>query len=423
MLDARYLRTNPPGLREAILARNGDPFHLDQFLEADVAYRRLLSEVETLRAERTKESLEVGRRRKAGEDAATLQAEVKALGDRLKLAEEALGPALAAAETALHWLPNLAHASVPVGDAAHNTIVKTWKEPRRFDFPIVPHEELGARLDWIDMPRGTRMSGPGFPVLKGLGAKLERALINFFLDVHTLEHGHTEVAAPFLVRRESLFGTGQLPKLEDDMYRTTDDLFLIPTAEVSITNLYREEILDAALLPIRHVGFSPCFRREAGSYGRDTKGLTRVHQFMKVEMVRITTPEASYDEHEKLLADAEDILQRLDLPYRVLLLASGDTSFAAAKCYDLEVYASGADRWLEVSSCSNFEAFQARRLKMRYRPEPGAKPEFVHTLNASGLALPRILIAIIENYQTADGRVRVPEVLVPYLGGLRELGG
>ena len=423
MLDARYLRTNPPGLREAILARNGDPAHLDQFLEADVAYRRLLADVESLRAERTKGSEEVGRRRKAGEDAATLQAEVKALGDRLKVAEEALAPMELAVEQALHWLPNLAHASVPVGDATHNTIVRTWKEPRRFDFPIVPHEELGSRLDLIDMPKGTRMSGPGFPVLKGMGARLERALINFFLDVHTNEHGHTEVAAPYLVKRDALFGTGQLPKLEDDMYRTTDDLFLIPTAEVSITNLYREEILDGASLPIRHVGFSPCFRREAGSYGKETKGLTRVHQFMKVEMVRITTPEASYEEHEALLSDAEDILQRLDLPYRVLLLASGDTSFAAAKCYDLEVYSPGADRWLEVSSCSNFESFQARRLKMRFRAEPGARPEFVHTLNASGLALPRILIAILENYQTAEGRVRVPDVLVPYLGGLRELGG
>jgi len=423
VLDARYLRTNPPGLREAILAKNGDPVHLERFLEADVACRRLRTEVETLRAERTRGSEEVGRRRKAGEDAAALQAEVKGVGERLKVAEEALLPIEAALEETLHWLPNLAHHSVPVGDATRNEIIKSWKEPRRFDFPVVPHEELGARLGFLDMPRGTRMSGPGFSVLTGQLARLERALINFFLDVHTGEHGYTEVAAPFLVRRESLFGTGQLPKLEDDMYRTTDDLFLIPTAEVSITNLFREEILDAAELPIRRVGFSPCFRREAGSYGKETKGLTRVHQFMKVEMVRITTPERSYEEHERLLADAEDILQRLDLPYRVLLLASGDTSFAAAKCYDLEVYTPGADRWLEVSSCSNFEAFQARRLKMRYRAEPGAKPEFVHTLNASGLALPRILISILENCQTAAGRVRVPEVLVPYLGGLTELGG
>jgi len=423
VLDARYLRTNPAGLGEAIAAKNGDPAHLQRFLEADAEYRKVLAEVEQLRAERTRNSEEVGRRRKAGEDAAALQADVKAMGERLKAAEERLTPLEAAAEEALHWIPNLAHASVPPGDATHNTVVKSWKEPRTFDFPVVPHDELAPKLGLLEMARGTLMSGPGFSVLKDAGARLERALINFFLDVHTGEHGYTEVAAPFLVKREALFGTGQLPKLEDDMYRTTDDLFLIPTAEVSITNLHREEILEKAQLPLHYVGFSPCFRREAGSYGKETKGLTRVHQFMKVEMVRITTPDKSYDEHEQLLADAEDILQRLDLPYRVLLLASGDTSFAAAKCYDLEVYAPGADRWLEVSSCSNFEAFQARRLKMRFKAEAGAKPEFVHTLNASGLALPRIVIAILENYQTKDGRVRVPDVLVPYLGGLRELGG
>jgi seryl-tRNA synthetase len=421
VLDVKLLRSNPPGLREALLAKNGDPDRLDAFLEADAAYRRVLVEVETLRAERTKGSEEVARLRKAGTDASAQQAALKELGDRLKVAEESLKPLEEAVEEALHWLPNLAHASVPVGDATHNAILRHWKEPRRFDHPIVPHDELAAARNWLDMPRGTRMSGPGFSVLKGDGALLERALINFFLDVHTREHGYTEVAAPYLVRREGLFGTGQLPKLEDDMYRTTDDLFLIPTAEVSITNLYRDDILDAATLPIRHVGFSPCFRREAGAAGRDTKGLTRVHQFMKVEMVRICTPDTSYVEHEELLADAEDILRRLDLPYRVVLLASGDMSFAAAKCYDLEVYAPGADRWLEVSSCSNFEAFQARRLRMRMKAG-GGKPEFVHTLNASGLALPRIVIALLENYQQADGRVRIPEVLVPYMHGRTEIG-
>jgi seryl-tRNA synthetase len=421
VLDVKLLRSNPPGLREALLAKNGDPARLDAFLEADAAYRRVLVEVETLRAERTKGSEEVARLRKAGTDASAQQAALKELGDRLKVAEESLKPLEEAVEEALHWLPNLAHASVPVGDATHNAILRHWKEPRRFDHPVVPHDELAAARNWLDMPRGTRMSGPGFSVLKGDGALLERALINFFLDVHTREHGYTEVAAPYLVRREGLFGTGQLPKLEDDMYRTTDDLFLIPTAEVSITNLYRDDILDAATLPIRHVGFSPCFRREAGAAGRDTKGLTRVHQFMKVEMVRICAPDTSYAEHEELLADAEDILRRLDLPYRVVLLASGDMSFAAAKCYDLEVYAPGADRWLEVSSCSNFEAFQARRLKMRMKAG-GGKPEFVHTLNASGLALPRIVIALLENYQQADGRVRIPDVLVPYMHGRTEIG-
>jgi seryl-tRNA synthetase len=418
VLDVKLLRGNPPGLRDALLAKNGDPARLDAFLAADQAYRRLLVEVETLRAERTKGSEEVARLRKAGEDAAAPQAALKELGDRLKGAEEGLKPLEEEVEEALHWIPNLAHESVPVGDASHNAVLRNWKEPGRFDHPIVPHDEFAAAKGWRDKPR---MSGPGFSVLKGDGALLERALINFFLDVHTREHGYTEVAAPYLVRREGLFGTGQLPKLEDDMYRTTDDLFLIPTAEVSITNLYRDEILDAAKLPIRHVGFSPCFRREAGAAGRDTKGLTRVHQFMKVEMVRICAPDASYVEHEELLADAEDILRRLDLPYRVVLLASGDMSFAAAKCYDLEVHAPGSDRWLEVSSCSNFEAFQARRLRMRMKAG-GAKPEFVHTLNASGLALPRIVIAILENYQQADGRVRIPEVLVPYMHGRTGIG-
>jgi seryl-tRNA synthetase len=422
VLDIKLLRANPEGLKEAILAKNGEPARLDAFLEADLEYRRILADVERLRAERTKGSEEIGALRKAGTDATERQAALKELGDRLKELEDALKPLEEAVEEALRYLPNLPHDSVPRGDESHNRIVKTWGEPRRFEFPVVPHHELGERLDIIDMPRGTRMTGPGFPVLKGAGARLERALINFFLDVHTKEHGYVETAAPFLVRRDALFGTGQLPKLEDDMYRTDDDLFLIPTAEVSITNLYREEILEAAALPIYHVGYSPCFRREAGAAGKDTKGVTRVHQFSKVEMVRIVEPETSYDEHEKLLADAEDILQRLNLPYRVLLLASGDTSFAAAKCYDLEVYAPGADRWLEVSSCSNFEAFQARRLNMRYRPAGGGKPRFVHTLNASGLALPRILIAILENYQTEAGTVRLPEVLLPWTGGLKEIG-
>lgn len=423
MLDVKFLRTNPPGIRDAILAKNGDPARFEAFLESDARYRKVLTDVETLRSERTKSSEEIGRLRRAGQDATAQQAAVKELGERLKALEESLKPLEEAVEEHLHWIPNLPHDSVPRGDETHNAILRAWGEPRRFDFPVLPQQDLAEKLDILDMPRGTRMSGPGFAVLKGAGALLERALINFFLDVHTREHGYTETAAPFLVRREGLFGTGQLPKLEEDMYRTTDDLFLIPTAEVSITNLYREEILEGERLPIHHVGFSPCFRREAGSYGKETKGLIRLHQFMKVEMVRICAPETSYAEHEALLADAEDILRRLDLPYRVLLLASGDTSFAAAKCYDLEVHAPGTDRWLEVSSCSNFEAFQARRLNMRYRPEPGAKPQFVHTLNASGLALPRMVIAVLENYQTARGTVRVPEVLRPYMGGLSEIGG
>jgi seryl-tRNA synthetase len=423
VLDIKLLRSNPLGLKEAIVAKNGDPARLDALLEADQGYRKVLAEVERLRAERTRGSEEIGKLRKSGQDASAHQAALKELGETLGSLETSLKPLEEAVDEALRWIPNLPHPSIPRGDESKNALVKTWGEPRRMEFPVVPHHEIGERLGLLDMPRGSRMSGPGFPVLKGNGALLERALINFFLSVHVRDHGYTEIAAPYLVRRESLFGTGQLPKLEEDMYRTDDDLFLIPTAEVSITNLYREEILEADQLPIYHVGYSPCFRREAGSYGKETKGLTRVHQFSKVEMVKIVEPETSYDEHEKLLGDAEDILRRLNLPYRVLLLASGDTSFAAAKCYDLEIHAPGADRWLEVSSCSNFEAFQARRMNMRYRPAGGGKPQFVHTLNASGLALPRILIGIIENYQTASGTIRVPDVLAPWMGGLTEIGG
>lgn len=424
MLDVKLLRANPDGLRDLILARNGDPARLDAFLEADTRYRKVLAEVENLRAERTRGSEEVGRLRKAGQDAAALQATVRELGERLKMLEDQLGPLEARVEESLHWIPNLPHASVPLGDESHNRIIKSWGEPQRYPFTVRPHHEIGEDLGLMDMTRGARMSGSGFAVLKGEGALLERALINYFLSLHVAEHGYTEIAAPFLVKRTSLFGTGQLPKLEEDMYRTDlDDLFLIPTAEVSITNLHREEILEAAQLPLYYVGYSPCFRREAGSAGKETRGLTRVHQFSKVEMVKLVTPESSWDEHEALLGNAETVLQRLGLPYRVLLLASGDTSFAAAKCYDLEVWAPGAERWLEVSSCSNFEAFQARRLDLRFRPAGGGKPQFVHTLNSSGLALPRTIIAILENYQTERGTIRVPDVLVPFMGGRTEIGG
>ncbi len=421
MLDPKLLRANPEGLREKIAAKNGDPAHLNQFLAADERYRQVLGTVESLRAEKSKASEAIGRLRKSGQDATAEQAAVKELGDRLREAEESLRPLEEEVQFALQRIPNLPHESVPLGDVTKNTVVRSWREPLRPAFAVRPHHEIGEELGLLDMPRGTRVSGPGFSVLIGEGARLERALINFFLDVHTREHGYTEVAAPFIVRREALFGTGQLPKLEDDMYRTTDDLFLIPTAEVSITNLHAEEILDGAMLPRYLVGYSPCFRREAGSYGKDTKGLQRVHQFSKVEMVRIVDPDTSYEEHEKLLGDAEDILRRLELPYRVLLLASGDTSFAAAKCYDLEVYVPGSDKWLEVSSCSNFESFQARRMNMRYRPETG-KPQFPHTLNASGLALPRILVAILENFQTERGTIRVPDALKPWMGGTDEIG-
>jgi seryl-tRNA synthetase len=301
-------------------------------------------------------------------------------------------------------------------------VLRTWGEPARHPFPARTHDVLGAALGLLDFERATRMSGPGFAVFRGAGARLERGLIQFMLDLHTREHGYEEVSTPYLVKREALAGTGQLPKLAEDMYRTDpDDLFLIPTAEVSITNFYAGEVLSEKDLTVNHVGFSPCFRREAGSYGKETRGLTRVHQFDKVELVKFAHPSRSYEEHETLLGQAEAVLRRLGLAYRVVLLAAGDLSFAAAKCYDLEVWAPGADRWLEVSSCSNFEDFQARRADIRFRPAGGGKPEPVHTLNGSGLALPRTVIALLETYQTERGTVTLPEALRPYLGGIAEL--
>jgi seryl-tRNA synthetase len=295
--------------------------------------------------------------------------------------------------------------------------VKEWGEIPKFDFKVQPHWDIGPALGLIDFDRGSRLSGSNFVALFGMGARLERGLINFMIDLHVQKHGYREVWVPVVVRREMMFGTGQLPKLEEDMYHCgKDDLFLIPTAEVPVTNLHREEILDGAKLPIRYTAYTPCFRREAGSYGSDTRGLVRVHQFDKVEMVKFVKPETSYDELESLLGNAEEVLQILKIPYRVLCLATGDMSFGAAKCYDIEAWAPGVGRWLEVSSCSNCEDFQSRRMNIRYRPEKSGKSELVHTLNGSGLALPRTVIAILENFQTDEGTVIVPEALRPYMG-------
>jgi seryl-tRNA synthetase len=311
------------------------------------------------------------------------------------------------------------HESVPVGDESANQEVYRWGEPRRFDFTPKDHVELGTALGILDLERAAKISGARFAVLKGLGAKLERALINFMLDLHLTEHGYTEVLPPFIVNGDALFGTGQLPKFEPDLFKLTDErgLYLIPTAEVPVTNLHRGEVLDGSELPLRYVAYSPCFRSEAGSYGRDTRGLIRQHQFDKVELVAFVKPEDSYAELERLTAHAEVVLQRLELPYRKVVLATGDMGFAAAKTYDLEVWLPSQQTYREISSCSNFEAFQARRAEIRFRRAPGMKPEFVHTLNGSGLALPRLMIAVVENYQQADGTVLLPEVLRPYLHG------
>ena len=357
-----------------------------------------------------------GKAIKSGADAEAIKAEVRAMGEETAALEERLRIIETQLQDLLLRVPNIPDASVPEGGEENNRIERTWGTPRDFSFAPKPHWELGEALDILDLPRGTKVAGPSFAILKGQGAKLQRALINFMLDLHIEKHGYTEVRPPYIVNRDTLTGTGQLPKLEDDMYRTTDDMFLIPTAEVPVTNLHRDEVIPPASLPIYYVSYTPCFRREAGSYGKETRGLSRVHQFDKVELVKIVEPKTSWDEHEKLLANAESVLQAFNLPYRVVTLAAGDLSFAAAKCYDLEVWAPGMQTWLEVSSCSNFLDFQARRMNMRYKPDAQAKPEFPHTLNASGLALPRLMIAILENYQREDGIIDVPDALSGHFG-------
>ncbi len=422
MLDPKLIRTEPERVREAVQAKNQANADVDRWLALDGERRDLLARVEQLKAERNAMSREIGRLLQSGGDAEAKQARVRGLGDEIKDLDDRVRGIDASLEDLAQWFPNLPHGSVPRGDESHNEILRSWGEPVRHPFAARVHDELGAALGLFDFERATRMSGPGFAVFTGMGARLERALIHFMLDLHVKEHGYTEVSTPFLVKPEAARGTGQLPKLAEDMYRTdVDGLYLIPTAEVSITNLYAQETLEEESLPIRHVGYSPCFRREAGSYGKDTRGLTRIHQFDKVEMVKFVHPEGSYEELESLLGNAEDVLQRLGLAYRVVVLASGDLSFAAAKCYDIEVWAPGAERWLEVSSCSNFEDFQARRAGIRFKPKGGGKVRFPHTLNGSGLALPRTVIALLETHQTERGTVRVPEPLRPYLDGLAEL--
>lgn len=417
MLDRRFVRENLDLVRQAV-ADKGESADVDRLAELDARRREILVEVEELKARRNKASEAIGQAKKAGEDAADAIAAMKEVNASIKNGDAELARVEEDLQLLEQAIPNLPDADVPRGGEEANEVVRTWGDMPRHDHEVRPHWEVGAELGILHTEAAARMSGSGFGVLTGLGASLERALINWFVDVHVREQGYTEINAPYLVRDHAVLGTGQLPKLADDMYRTEEDgLWLIPTAEVSITNFHRDQILEPDALPRRYVGFSPCFRREAGSAGKDTRGILRVHQFHKVEMVRFTTPDRSEAELEELVTDATVLLERLELPYRVLKLASGDLSFAAAKCYDLEVYSPGVEQWLEVSSCSNFRDFQARRAGIRYRPAPKAKAELVHTLNGSGLALPRILVAILEHYQTADGTVRVPEVLQPYMGG------
>ncbi len=419
MIDLRAVRHDPATARAA-LARRLDDAALGQFdrvLELDARRLAVLGEVERLRAEHNEASREFGRRKQAGEAVEGLQRDLADRATHLKSLEEDLREFEALLEEHLLAIPNLPHPGAPDGDASANRVVRTWGTAPTFAFTPRPHWELGEALGLFDLARGTKISGSGFPLFTGAGARLVRGLANFMLDLHTREHGYLEVQPPLLVNQASARGTGQLPKFREDLYLTErDDLYLIPTAEVPVTNIHRDEILDGADLPIAMTAFTPCFRREAGSHGKDTRGLIRVHQFDKVELVRFCRPEEAEAEHAAITAHAEAVLQRLELPYRVLELAAGDTGFASTHTYDLELWAPGVGTWLEASSASWFTDFQARRANIRYRPAHGAKPEFVHTLNASGVAFPRTIIAILENGQDADGSVRLPAALVPYVG-------
>jgi len=404
----------------AALARRLDPAldgALDQLAELDRRRRDTLTRVESLKAKRNSATEEVARRKKAKQPADDLMAELRHSGEEVKQLDAEVREIDAALDQLLLTVPNLPLPEVPDGDASGNAVLKEVGAPPSLDFPAQPHWELGQRLGLFDLPRGAKLTGSGFPLFTGPGARLVRALANFMLDLHTREHGYTEVAPPFLVNRATMTGTGQLPRFAEELYLVgSDDLFLIPTAEVPVTNIHRDEILDATQLPLGYVAWTPCFRREAGAAGKDTRGLIRVHQFDKVEMVRYCLPEESPAELERLTRAAETVLERLELPYRRLALAAGDTGFASARTFDLEVWAAGVGAWLEVSSSSCFTDFQARRANIRFRREAGAKPEFVHTLNASGVAFPRTIIALLENNQQADGSVRVPPALAPYLG-------
>ncbi len=420
MFDIKLIRENPAAVRERLQNRRS-PVDFDELLAADARRRAAITEVDDLKARRNAVSKQIGFLKKNGEDTSAIQAEMKAIGEKISALDAEVRDLDERLKAWMLKIPNVPHESVPRGtDAAGNVEDRRWGAPRSFDFQPKNHIELGTALGLFDFERAARMSGAGFPLFTGLGARLERALIQYMLDLHTARHGYVEVMPPYLVSTATMTGTGQLPKMAEDMYHTpADDLWLIPTAEVPVTNIFREEIIRDPL-PLKFCAHTPCFRREAGAAGKDTRGLIRVHQFDKVELVKFVDPATSYDELEKLVADAEEILQSLGLCYRVLRLCDGDMSFAAAKCYDLELWAPGYNGWLEVSSCSNFEAFQARRAGIRYKNAQG-KTDFVHTLNGSGVACPRLYVAILENYQQPDGSVIIPEPLRPYMGGIDRL--
>jgi seryl-tRNA synthetase len=424
MLDLNFVRENLPLVEEKLRQRGMDPAAvLKDFREVDTQRRQAITEAETSKAQRNKASEDIAKLKKSGQDASAAMAQTKDLRERIQTLEKTATDLDARLRDILAGIPNLPHASVPVGNSAEQNVeVRRWGTPPKFDFPPKPHWDLGSELGILDLERAVKLTGARFAVYWDLGAKLERTLMNFMLDLHTRQHGYTEVLPPYLVNSDSMYGTGQLPKFAADSFRVPHgekDLWLIPTAEVPVTNLYRDEVLDHARLPISLTAYTPCFRSEAGSYGKDVRGIIRQHQFQKVELVKFAHPETSYEEHEKLTHDAEEVLQKLGLHYRTMALCTGDMGQVSAKTYDIEVWLPGQQLFREISSCSNFESYQARRANIRYRPEGKNKTEFVHTLNGSGLAVGRTWVAIVENYQQADGSVLIPEALRPYIGAER----
>jgi seryl-tRNA synthetase len=414
MIDLKLLKEQPDIVRQA-LQRRGEDLDLDRIIHFDTQRRKGITQIEHLKQERNILSEKVAELRRQKKDASHLVQQAKDIGQKIKTKEQDHREIAETFHELAAWIPNIPHSSVPTGSGSESNIfVRGAQDPPRAEFDVLPHWEIGAALDMLDLKRASKISGSRFIVFKGRGAALERALINFFIDLHTRQHGYTEISPPVLNSSACLFGTGQLPKLESDMYRCQDDLYLCPTAEVPLTNLHRDEIIPEKELPLSYVAYTPCFRKESGSYGKDVKGIKRVHQFDKVELVKYTIPQQGYEEFEKLLSDAETAVKLLGLPYRIKLLCTGDMTFASAKTYDIEVYAQGVKEWLEVSSVSMYEQFQARRAQIRYRPAQGSV-DYVYTMNGSGLALPRIFIAILENYQTRDGKIRTPDVLKPYL--------
>ena len=419
MLDIRFVRENLEFVRRKMLER-GQDIDFDRFAALDKGRRDILQEVETLRSERNKVSKEIGARKKNKEDASDIIAQMGAVSSRIKQLDESLKETEAELHNLIMIIPNIPHESVVYGtDSEDNPVVRVWGEKPAMDFEAKPHWDIGEDLNILDFARGAKITGARFTLYRALGARLERALINFMLDLHTQDHGYMEVLTPFMVNSNSMTGTGQLPKFEEDLFKVGGtDYYLIPTAEVPVTNIHNGEILDEKNLPVYYVAYSPCFRAEAGSYGKDTRGLIRQHQFNKVEMVKFTKPEHSYEELEKLTLNAEEVLRRLNIHYRVVNLCTGDLGFSSAKTYDIEAWMPGQDTYREISSCSNFEDFQARRAGIRFRREENSRTEFVHTLNGSGLAIGRTVVAVLENYQQKDGSVIIPDALVPYMNGV-----